>query len=215
AAGAAAGMDFALGSVGAGAGATAGPLAGGLGSASAVDPVSGLTVGALVAANPRGGTVIPGTDTLWAWALEVDGEFGGQPVPAGPMAPDADPLPLPAADPALRDRLAGAGETEGANTTLAVVATDAVLSRVEALRLAIMAQDGLAMAIHPAHTPFDGDTVFALSTGRRALPEPRPAHLARLGALAARCLARAIGRGIVEATGRPDAPAYRDRRRRR
>jgi len=213
---AAAGPAFALGNAGAGFGATAGPLNGGLGSASTIDPETGLTVGALVAANPRGSAVMPGSDTLWAWALEIDGEFGGQPPPAGPIAPDADPLPRPA-DPAGP----GAGgdpaspETAGANTTLAVVATDADLSRVEAMRLAIMAQDGLAMAIHPVHTPFDGDTVFALATGVRVLPEPRPVHLARLGALAARTLARAVGRGVVAAESLPGRPSYRERHGRR
>ena len=86
-----------------------------------------------------------------------------------------------------------------ANTTLAVIATDAILTPAQAKRIAIMAQDGLARAIRPAHAPFDGDVVFALATGRRPLGDAPDFTLTRLGALAADCLARAIARGVYEA----------------
>ncbi|HSK38302.1 MAG TPA: P1 family peptidase, partial [Arenibaculum sp.] len=134
---------FALGNEGAGLGAKAGKLKGGLGSASAVTP-DGLQVGALVAANPVGHLVMPESGTFWAWALEMDGELGGQHPPAGPIAPGAG-LDLPSA------------AQPGANTTIGVVATNLRLTRTEAKRIAIMAHDGYARAIRPVHTPFDGD----------------------------------------------------------
>jgi L-aminopeptidase/D-esterase-like protein len=176
----AAGAAFALGNAGAGAGALAGRLKGGLGSASL--EAADFTVGALVAANPVGSTVM--TDgTFWAWPFERDGEFGGRRPSAGVAADDG----LPA-----EGRLGG-------HTTLAIVATDATLSKAEAQRVAIMAHDGLARAIRPVHTPFDGDVAFAVATGRRALPEPRALSLARLGSLAADCLARSVERAVWEA----------------
>jgi L-aminopeptidase/D-esterase-like protein len=189
--------DFALGNAGAGLGALAGGLKGGLGSASFVFEASDgeeLTVGALAVANPFGATVIPGTRTFWAWALEQDGELGGQ-------APPADPLAAPALDYDFKGTL-------GANTTLVVVATDAALTKAQAGRIAIMAQDGIARAIRPVHTPFDGDTVFVLSTGARALAAP-PSDIAKLGMLAADCTARAIARGVYEAEGLGAHPGYR------
>jgi len=193
--------EFALGNSGAGFGAKAGALKGGLGSASAIDD-DGLQVGALVAANPRGSAVVPGADCLWAWPFERAGELGQQVPPAGPLPEDEDPG---AAPPAALDA--------GGNTTIGIVATNAALDRAEARRLAIMAQDGYARAIRPAHTPFDGDTIFALATGRMPLPEPRAASLARLGAAAADCVARAVGRGIYEAAALGPWPAYRERHR--
>lgn len=191
----AAGADFALGNHGAGLGAKAGRLKGGLGSASVVDP-SGVTIGALVAANPWGSVVMPGSPCFWAWALEQDGELGGQPRPdvgALDLADLSDCAPLRAAP----------------HTTLAVVATDAALSKSDCKRLAVMAQDGLARAIRPVHTPFDGDCVFALATVRGGPAEP--ALLARLGALAADCVARAIARGVFEAQSTEQFASYRDR----
>ena len=182
---AAAGPEFALGNAGAGMGAKAGDLKGGLGSASAVLD-DGATVGGLVAVNSLGGVTYPGCSTLWAWAWEQAGEMGGQEPPRAPVGLTPD-LPL-----------LGALEP-GANTTLAVVATDADLTREEALRVATMAHDGLARAIRPLHTPFDGDTVFVLATHRRPLARPRPAAVAVLGAVAADCLTRAVGRAIVSA----------------
>jgi L-aminopeptidase/D-esterase-like protein len=181
--------DFALGSVGAGRGAMAGHRKGGIGSTS-LDLGGGLIVGALVATNPVGSATLPGTDVYWAWPFEIDGEYGGR-TPDGPI--DArDPMPEDG-------RLAGLGRLQpGANTTLAVVATNAALSRGEAKRMAIMAQDGIARAVRPAHMPFDGDLVFALASGTVALPEDggRQRVIARIGSAAADCLARAIARGV-------------------
>jgi L-aminopeptidase/D-esterase-like protein len=197
---AAAAAAFALGNAGAGFGAKAGPVKGGLGSASAVDGDSGLTVGAVTAANPAGSPVMPGQPSLWAWMLEQDGEMGGQPPPAGPVPAAVDLTLSP-----------GVADQPGGNTTLGVVATDAALSRAEAKRLAMMAQDGIARAVRPSHTTIDGDTVFALATGARPLPEPRALALARLGAIAADVLARAIARGVYEAETIGDKPGYRAR----
>ena len=189
-------QDFELGNTGAGFGATTGTVKGGLGSASAT--FDGFTVGALVAANPVGACLDPRTGDLWARAFEIDGEFGA--VPA--MADDAPEL-TPMAGSKLAAREAGA------NTTIAVVATDAALTKAEATRLAIMAADGMARAVRPVHTPFDGDTVFALATGAADPGENRPATLAMLGSLAADCLARAIGRAIAEAQPLHGWPAWR------
>jgi L-aminopeptidase/D-esterase-like protein len=186
------GTEIALGNAGAGTGATAGPLKGGIGTASFATPE--FTIGALAVANPVGGTVIPGTDIFHAWTLEQQGEFGGQSVPTGQPetwiaeAPEAGPLE---------------------NTTLVVVATDAALTKDQAQRVAIMAQDGLARAIRPVHAPLDGDTVFCLATGERAAPEPW-SGLSELGTLGADVTARAITRAVYEATSIPDYPSYRD-----
>ena len=204
---AAAGEIVRLGTAGAGYGAKAGRLKGGLGSASAMDECTGITLGALVAANPAGSVVMPGSDCFWAWALEQDGEMGGQPTPLGPVS----------LEPAASLEQAA----PGTSTTIGVVALDATLSRAEARRVAMMAQDGLARAIRPAHTPFDGDTLFVLATAAVTLPEPRPRTLARLGAIAADCVARAIARGVFLATALGDTasgatapgnwPSYRER----
>jgi L-aminopeptidase/D-esterase-like protein len=180
-----AGLDFALGRAGAGYGAMAGKYKGGLGSASIVTD-DGITVGALVAVNAVGSPYIPGTDVFWAFPFEQDGEFGGR-RPAGDLAFDLD---LPA-------DMRGARAME--NTTIAVVATDAALERVELMRIAVMAADGFARALRPVHTPFDGDLVFALSTHKRELAGMRAREVLRLGHLAADCLARAIARGVHEA----------------
>ena len=182
---------FDLGAVGAGRGAKAGVTQGGLGSAS-LDLGDGLVVGALAAVNPVGSVFMPDGETFWAWPFEIDGEFGGR-TPTGP-AGAVEPLPDDS-------RLAGLGRlTPGANTTLAVVAVNADLTPGECLRLAIMAQDGLSRAIRPAHTPFDGDVVFAAASGAVSLGEEgRQQRLARLGSAAGDCLARAIARGVYEA----------------
>ena len=188
---AAASADFALGNAGAGMGATALNLKGGLGTASYQS--DDCIVGALAVANPVGGVVIPGTDTFWAWMDEQAGEFGGQTPPARrPEALVAKPPVSPS------------------NTTLVVVATDAVLDRDNALRVAIMAQDGLVRAIRPIHTPFDGDTVFVISTGKRQLPDT-PETLMNIGAMAAGATARAITRGVYEAESLAGYPSYREK----
>ncbi len=191
--------DFALGNEGAGLGAKAGRLKGGLGSASVVDPqdsTGGATVGALVAANPWGSVVMPGSPCFWAWALEQDDELGGQP------RPDTGRLDL-------GDLSDCASVRVDTNTTIAVVATDATLTKAECRRLAIMAQTGLARAIRPVHTLFDGDTVFALATARRGPVDP--VGLVRLGALAADCLARAVARAVFEARSAAGFVGYRER----
>lgn len=186
------GRDFALGNAGAGMGARAGGLKGGLGSASVV--TAEATVGALAVVNALGQTVMPGGDAFWAWPFERQGEFGGAPPPAGPL-PDLafDFTPHKA----------------GTNTTLGVIATDAALTRADAERVAVMAQDGLARAIRPAHSPLDGDTVFVLSTGARPLSDPI-AGVASIGHLAADCLARAVARGVYEAASLAGMPSYRE-----
>jgi L-aminopeptidase/D-esterase-like protein len=187
---AAADVDFELGAAGAGYGAMAGQLKGGIGSASALS-AEGFMVGAVVAVNSFGAVTAPGSRTFWAAPFEVGREFGGLGAAGLTAAPD---------DWGLAKGPAAPGRT---NTTLACVATDADLSPVEARRFAIMAQDGLARAIRPVHAPFDGDVVFALATARRPLPERRLASVARLGALAADCLARAVARGVYEAAPWP------------
>lgn len=193
------GMDFPLGNVGAGLGAKAGDIKGGLGSASAVS-TDGYQVAALIAVNPVGSVVMPGQDTLWAWAWEMAGEMGGQTPPAGPVPPDPTMPMLDAA-------------AAGANTTIGVVATNATVTKAQALRLATMAHDGLARAIRPVHTPFDGDTLFALSTGRRDLGANPPLTLARLGAVAADCVTRAVGRAVWAAETLGRFPSFRERYR--
>ncbi|MEQ9815139.1 MAG: P1 family peptidase [Azospirillaceae bacterium] len=193
------GATFALGNAGAGYGAKAADYKGGLGSASARDGETGITVGALIAANPVGTPVMPGSDSLWAWPFEQAGELGGQPAPSQPVPPDAGL--------ALDSSLA----RPQANTVIGVVATDADLSKAEAQRLAVMAQDGYARAVRPSHTVFDGDLLFALASGARSLPEPRARALARLGAIAADVVTRAFARGIYEAETLGRYVAYRER----
>ncbi|MBM3583768.1 MAG: P1 family peptidase [Alphaproteobacteria bacterium] len=191
---AAAAKDFALGNAGAGLGARAGAFKGGLGSASVLD-ADGLAVGALVAANPVGSPVMGDGPTLWAWPFELDGEMGHQRPPLAPVAAHA---------PLGRRPLAGGA------TTIAVVATNAELDAAGARRVAMMAQDGIARAIRPAHTPWDGDTVFALATGAWAAARG-PEAIGRAGAMAADCLARAVGRAIVLAEDLGDMVSWRTR----
>ena len=192
-----AGADFALGTAGAGLGATTVNLKGGIGTASA-QTRSGLTVGAIVAANAAGSVTIGGGPHFWAAPFELNKEFGGR---GWPAAFPAD---------ALTFRSKG---NPGENTTLAVVATDARLTKAQCKRLAVMAQSGLSRAIYPVHTPLDGDVVFAAAVGDKALPDPVFA-LSEIGMLAANVLARAIARGIYEAKSLsfPDAlPSWRDK----
>ena len=194
---AAAGLEFTLGTAGAGFGATTINLAGGLGSAAAVTR-EGHTVGALVAVNACGSVTVGDSRQFWAAPFEQDGEFGGHGFPAT-VAPEA-----------LIPRAKG---RPGENTTIAIVATDATLTKAQAKQVAVMAQDGLARAIYPAHTTLDGDTVFAAATGRRPLGNA-VSELSELGALAANVLARAVARGIYEARALPFAgapPSWRDK----
>jgi L-aminopeptidase/D-esterase-like protein len=190
--------DVALGSVGAGLGATTVNLKGGLGTASARTS-EGCTVGAVVATNAAGSVVIGDGPHFWAAPFERDKEFGGRGWPSS----------FSAADLGFRSK----GAAAGANTTLAVIATDARLDKGQCKRLAIMAQDGLARAIYPVHTPLDGDIVFAASVGERPLRHP-VFSLAELGMLAANVLARAVARSIYEATALSfpgSLPSWRDR----
>jgi L-aminopeptidase/D-esterase-like protein len=180
-----AGLDFALGSAGGGFGATTVNLKGGLGSASAVTR-SGVTVGAIVVVNAVGSVTIGDTPHFWAAPFEQNGEFGGRGLPS--------PFPANALDIRLKG---GARE----NTTIALVATDATLTKAQAKRLATVAHDGLARAIYPVHTPLDGDTVFAAATCKRAAPDLMA--FAELGALAANVLSRAAARAVHEATALP------------
>jgi L-aminopeptidase/D-esterase-like protein len=192
---AAAAADFALGNAGAGLGAKAGRLKGGIGSAS-FELKDGAKIGAIVAVNSWGAAVRPDCGRLWAADLALPGEIPPQPA-----------LPETAFD--AEDFSGCAAPIAGANTTIAVVATDRALDRGGCRRLAIMAQDGLARAIRPAHTPFDGDIVFALATGE-GLPLG-PAELLRLGHAAADCLARAVMRALVAAAPLGGYPSWRER----
>ncbi len=190
--------DFALGSVGAGTGALAAGMKGGLGSASLVLD-NGITVGALVAANPTGSVTMGQSEHFWAHSFEIDGEFGGR---------GGSGYTIPFEQSVLTKRhLVDAF----ANTTIAIVATDALLTKAEAKRLAVAAQDGIARAISPAHTPVDGDLVFAVATGERPLGDPGIDAI-ELGHAASICLARAIARGIFAATAAPDDtfPTWQD-----
>ena len=188
------------GCVGAGTGAKSGGIKGGVGTAStALD--TGITVAVLVAVNSFGSTIDPANGIFWEARLESRGEFAGQVhrrvrLPASPVG------------------------TPGEHTTLAVVATDAVLTKVQAKRIATMAHDGMARAIRPAHTMFDGDVVFCLATGRQPLSKtpgffaiPTAQTLSDLGHAAADCLARAVIRGILDADSRYGMIAYHDLKR--
>jgi D-aminopeptidase len=193
----AAGVDFALGTSGAGFGANTVNLKGGLGSASA-QLRSGHVVGALAAVNAAGAVTVGDGPHFWAAPFEQDGEFGGRGFPAK-IPPEA-----------LLIRTKGRPRE---NTTIAIVATDAALSKAQAKQLAIMAQDGLARSIYPAHSTIDGDTVFAATTGRRPLAEPMM-DLTELGAVAANALARAVARAIFDARALPlpgALPSWRDK----
>jgi D-aminopeptidase len=184
---------FAIGSAGAGFGASTMDLRGGLGSASWVLE-NGVTVGALVAVNAVG-RVCDGQGRFHAGAFEVDGEFGG----LGPARHD------PGWEPE-------GGRVPGEATTLAIVATDAVLTQAEATRLAVAAHDGIARAVLPAHTPLDGDAVFAVATGLRVMGGDGW-EAVRLGHAAGTCVSRAIARAVHGADTSPPGlpPAWRDR----
>lgn len=194
---AARGRDVKLGNAGAGFGAKAGALKGGQGSASIVTS-DGFTVAALSCVNCWGSTTVPNQRAFWAHAFEIDSEFGN-------VKPDAN-AGFDAED------WGGAkfNPQPRANTTIACVAVDADLTPAEAKRVAQMASAGLARAIRPVFAPFDGDVVFALATAQRATPEPRALAIARFGALAADCLARAVARGVWAAETVAGHTAWRD-----
>jgi D-aminopeptidase len=195
AAAAGASADFALGSVGAGTGATTANCKGGIGSASA-RTAEGHIVGAIAAVNAVGSVVIDRGPWFWAAPFERNSEFGGRGWPPA----------FKAFTPAIK------GATPRENTTLVIVATDAILTKAQAKRLAVMAQSGLSRAIYPVHTPLDGDLVFATSTGRRPLADPLYG-LTTLGMIGADVVARAIARGVFAATALPFGgalPSWKD-----
>lgn len=177
----AAATEIQEGQAGAGFGATAGAYRGGLGVAT--EQVGDVTVTALIAANPVGSPYMPGTSCPWAWPYEVEDEFGG-------VRPPSDYTRSEPSDTKLAFLKAA-----GQSTVIGAVMTNAALSQKQLKRLAIMAQDGIAMAVQPAHTPLDGDTIFALSTGDA--PCQSPVALAELGGAAARSVARALMRGVA------------------
>lgn len=187
---------FALGTVGAGTGATTATAKGGLGSASAAS-VAGHRIGAIAAVNALGSALVGDGPHFWAAPFEEENEFGGLGLPRA-FGPGATRL-----------RLKGTASTA---TTIGAVVTDAVLTKAEAHRLSIMAHDGLARAVLPAHLPLDGDTMFAASTGQR--PLGGPAAFLELCHLAALVMARAVARGVFEARALPfpgAQPSWRDR----
>ncbi len=196
----AASADFALGSVGAGLGATTANLKGGLGSASAQTD-GGVTVGALAVVNAIGSVTVGDGPWFWAAPFEIGNEFGGRGLPPS-FTPDM-----------LRARLKGGpAATALENTTLVVVVTDAMLTKPQARRLATIAQTGMARAIYPVHAPLDGDVVFAAATGRK--PVDPLFGLTELGMVAANTVARAVARGVYGATALPflgALPAWSDR----
>jgi len=190
-----------MGSVGAGMGATTATLKGGFGAAEAVSR-GGFRVQAFVVVNAIGTPCLP-DGSFWAAPFEQNGEFG------------ARPLPHPLPESALRLRIKGHAQAPGEDiphqpaTTIGVVITDAALTKAQAKRLAIMAQDGLARALRPAHAPMDGDTLFAAATGEKPMREPL-LDLTEIGMLAGDCVARAIALGVYHARALPFAGALPD-----
>jgi L-aminopeptidase/D-esterase-like protein len=182
---------FELGSLGAGAGALVAGLKGGLGSASIVDNNS-ITTGALFAVNSLGNPLIGETKYFHSALFEMNDELGGFGLPHG-YGENLHDLKIK-----FRNE-----QKSGANTTIGIIATDAVLTKSQTKRLAIAAHDGIARAIWPAHTPMDGDLVFAIATGRSGIT-PSPTDLIDLSAHAASVSARAIARGVYEASPKPD-----------
>jgi D-aminopeptidase len=173
---------FDLGTAGAGYGATTFDLKGGLGSASA-RTASGYLVGAIVAVNAIGQATRGRSPHFWAAALERNNEFGG--LEGGAISPEALAMNIK-------------GEARS-NSTIGIVATDAPFSKSQMKRIAIMAHDGYALALRPTHAPLDGDVIFAASTGR-APRRPTLTDFTEVGMLAADCMARAIARGVYEAS---------------
>ncbi|WP_030104068.1 P1 family peptidase [Actinoalloteichus caeruleus] len=191
----ASGEPPATGSVGAGAGAAAGSLRGGVGTASVLLP-TGWTVGALTVANPAGEVVDPATGLPFGWPLGFPGEFGLVP-------PSADEI---------RRAAARRAPARSLNTLIGAVATDADLTRAECGRVAAVAHDGIARSVRPAHSVFDGDTLFTLATGRRPLPTgpARTALVDELAQAAADVVARAVVHAVLAAAPGGVVPSYRE-----
>jgi L-aminopeptidase/D-esterase-like protein len=191
------GAPFALGTIGAGTGATTPLVKGGLGSASAMT-ADGYRVAALTVTNAIGNPLIGPGPHFWSAPFEQDREFGGMGWPPAPLSPDA-----------LLPRLKGLREpVSEPGTTIGLVVTDAPLSKAQAKRLAIAAQDGVARAVLSAHLPFDGDTMFAAATGYGTPIDPHALTL--LCHAATIVTARAVARGVFEATALPYADALPD-----
>jgi len=187
----------ATGCVGAGTGAWAGSIKGGLGTASRMLD-AGITTAALAAVNPDGEVINPATGRPWEIGLEIESEFGRQ----GKRAVILPPQPE---------------STPARNTTIGVIATDAILTRAQAHKVAQMAHDGMARAIRPAHTLFEGDTIFCMATGKRKLPEVPgyygPVHaraVSDIGHAAADCMSRAIITSVLAATSMAGRTAFCD-----
>ena len=228
--------DCPLGNIGAGTGAKAGTLKGGIGTASLQQKTestlensrggdNGFTVGALAAVNPFGSVTFPERTDFWAWPFERNGEFGGRGAPKNLPENILDEeqrkiielsLDFDFESPFLQAEKSEVSDSwltdnsVSTNTTLCVVATDAALTKAQAQRVAIMAQNGFARAIRPVHTPFDGDTVFVLSTGKIPLSTMPRIDIARIGMMSADCVARAITRGVYSAESLGIWPAYRN-----
>jgi L-aminopeptidase/D-esterase-like protein len=189
--------EIITGSVGAGTGALAGGIKGGLGTASMIlDP--GITVAALVAVNSYGSVINPATGRPWETDLELNGEFGNQAKRSVKLPPAPE---------------SGAAR----NTTIGIVATDAILTKAQAQKIAQMAHDGIARAVRPAHTMFDGDTIFCLATGKKKLVDaadlfsaPQAAGINELGHAAANCMSRAIISAVLFATSLAGMKAFCD-----
>ena len=199
-------QQFELGSVGAGTGALTANCKGGLGSASTVIPLDGgrtITIGAMVAVNPLGSPLIGDSPHFWAAPFEMGDEFGGLSYP--------HPLPHNAHDLVIKFRDA---QKTGTNTTIGIIATDAVLTKAQAKRLAVAAHDGYARAIYPSHTPLDGDLIFAVATGQSGVT-PELDDWIDISAIAANTTSRAIARGIyhAHATATDILPSWKDIRR--
>ena len=196
----AAGTGFALGSAGAGLGANTANLKGGVGSASA-EMSDGVKVAALAVVNAFGTVTVGDGPWFWAAPFEIGGEYGGRGLP------DAFTAQM------LEMRIKGGSvATSVESTTLAVVVTDADLTKPQARRLAMIAQTGFARAIYPVHAPMDGDVLFAAATGE--IPVDPLVGLTELGMVAANVVSRAIARGVFAATALPfpgALPAWRDR----
>jgi L-aminopeptidase/D-esterase-like protein len=180
------------GAHGAGFGATTATTPGGLGVA-AETLACGVTVMAVVAVNAAGSPLIGTADQFWAAPFERDGEFGGRGYPH-PFPPDLTRVHTKAGHP-----------TAGMNTTIGAVVTDAVLTKLEAKQIAVMAHDGFPRALYPVHSPGDGDLLYVLGTGAMDLGRERLSLLA-LGTTAANVVARAIAQGVYAAMQASRAP---------
>lgn len=185
-----AGKTFEIGTAGAGYGCLISGLKGGLGSASTIID-NGVTIAALVAVNALGSVTMGQTRHFWSAPFELEREFGGLGLP-GTMPSDVTEIKIKS-----RDEI-----SPNTNTVIGIVATDAVLTKAQAKRLAIGSHDGYARAIWPSHTPMDGDLIYTLATGGSGVA-PQLDELVDLGALAASTMSRAISRAIYNAKAMP------------